>query len=161
MTYQYRNDSVPGFIYLLESEGFHGWIPGCVLRRVKIGLSRDVDRRVDTLHSNQPCCDYKIIRVIYVENMELVEKSIHNAFKHCNVKLKKSREYFDVLPHQYARIHWLMTKYETKVWSFADIPKRAIIGGVLALVSIGLLLGHGVKDVESKVHSQPKLHEMK
>ncbi|WP_257236801.1 hypothetical protein [Nostoc sp. 'Peltigera malacea cyanobiont' DB3992] len=41
IVYQPKNDHEPGFIYLMEAEGYHGLIPGCYLRRCKIGLSRN------------------------------------------------------------------------------------------------------------------------
>jgi hypothetical protein len=144
--YEYRDDNVPGWIYVLEAEGYHGIYPGCILRRVKIGLSRDVDQRLDTLHSNQPCCDYKLIKVIYVESMSDVETRLHQIFKNSNVKLKKSREYFDLYPWQMVYLHWLMSQHEVKVWTFADIPKRAIAGGLIALVGLGMLIGQSIKE---------------
>ncbi|MBW4636029.1 MAG: GIY-YIG nuclease family protein [Iphinoe sp. HA4291-MV1] len=143
MTYQQRNDGVPGYIYLLEAQGYHGIIPGCVLRRVKIGLSRDVERRLDTLHSNQPCCDYKIIRVIYVENMECIEQVLHRKFKHCNIKLIKSREWHDLLPWQYAHVLWMFSRYDSK--RNHSLSPRLITGGLVALLGVGLLVGYSMR----------------
>ncbi|WP_414589125.1 GIY-YIG nuclease family protein [Scytonema sp. PCC 10023] len=144
--WQERNDNEPGFIYLILAEGYHGWVPGCVLKRVKIGLSRNPEARLETFHSNQPPCNLRILRTIYVENMAEVEQRLHQVFKNSNVKLKKSREFFDLLPWQMAYLHWLMSQYEVKVWSYADIPKRAIAGGLVALLGVGLLVGYGIRE---------------
>ncbi len=62
-----RDDSVPGYIYLLKAEGFHGVIPGYVMSRVKIGLTRNLQNRIDQLEEGQAPCNYKVIRSIYVE----------------------------------------------------------------------------------------------
>lgn len=32
MPVQYRDDHVPGWVYLLEAEGYHGILPGVYLR---------------------------------------------------------------------------------------------------------------------------------
>jgi hypothetical protein len=140
-----RNDNQPGFIYLILAEGYHGWIPGCVLKRVKIGLSKNPEARLETFHSNQPPCNLRILRTIYVEDMATVEAKLHQVFKNSNVKLKKSREFFDLMPWQMAQVHWLMSQHEVKVWSYADIPKRALVGGLIALLGVGVMIGHAVR----------------
>ncbi len=139
--YYQRSDSLPGYIYLMEAEGFHGLVPGCYLRRCKIGLSRDPQMRLDTFHSNQPPCDIKIIRTIYVENMEAVETMIHKQFKHCNVKLKKSREWFDLNPVDFARVNWAFTKHSSHVVSLADFPIKLMVLGLSVLISIVFIGG--------------------
>lgn len=144
MAWQERNDSVPGWIYLLEAEGYGGLIPGVYLRRCKIGLSRNVEQRLDTLHSSQPCCDYKVVTAIYVENMELVESELHRQFKHRNVKLKKSREWFSLYPHQYAMVLWMFSRYNSK--RNHSISPRVIAGGLVALLGVGLLIGYGLRE---------------
>ena len=73
MTIQYRDDRVPGWVYLLEAEGYHRIIPGVYLRRMKIGLTRSVENRLDTLHSSQPPCNYKVVKAIYVSDMALYQ----------------------------------------------------------------------------------------
>lgn len=136
----------PSYIYLIEAVGYHGWLPGCVLKRVKIGLSRNPQARLDTFHSNQPPCDLKIIKTIYVENMSEVETTLHHQFKRRNVKLTKSREYFDLYPHQYAMVLWAFSRYESHRVTFEDIPKRAIVGGLIVLMGLGMLIGQGIKE---------------
>ena len=80
MNWQQRNDSVQGYIYLFKAKGFHGWIPGAVLGRYKIGLSRDVERRLQTLHSNQLPTDLEVVKVIAVEDMASIEAELHRVF---------------------------------------------------------------------------------
>ena len=87
IVYQPKNDHEPGFIYLMEAEGYHGLIPGAWLRRCKIGLSRNPEARLDNFHRNQPPCNVKILKTIYVENMADVEGKLHQQFSRCNVKL--------------------------------------------------------------------------
>ncbi|BDA71557.1 hypothetical protein CAL7716_057230 [Calothrix sp. PCC 7716] len=89
-----RDDNVPGYVYLMEAEGFHGAFSG-LCKRIKIGLSRNPDAREDTLNSNQPPCNINIVDTVYVYKMLEVETYLHNKFKHRNVKLRKSREWFD------------------------------------------------------------------
>lgn len=151
MSYQYRNDSVPGWIYLLEAEGFHGVLPGAYLKRCKIGLTRSVENRLDTLHSSQPCCNYKVIRAIYVHDMASVEDALHAQFKHCNVKLIKSREWHDLLPWQYAQVLWMFNRYDSK--HNHSIPPRVIAGGLVALLGVGLLIGYSIRE-NTKPQSQ-------
>jgi len=93
-----RRDDVPGFLYLVKAIGYHGLIPGCLLGRYKIGLTRDLNRRLDEFHSTQPPCDYEIVASVFVENMLDEEQRLHKIFRTSNVKLKKSREYFDLMP---------------------------------------------------------------
>ena len=141
MVWQQRNDSVQGYIYLLKAKDFHGWIPGAVLGRYKIGLSRNVDRRLDALHSNQPPTDLEVVKVILVEDMASVESELHRVFKSQNVKLLKSREYFDLNPLQVQHCLWLMRRYEARRWSASEIPVKAITGGLIALLGVGMLIG--------------------
>jgi len=140
MIWQQRDDSVPGYIYLLKAKGFHGWIPGAVLGRYKIGLSRDVDRRLETLHSNQPPSDLEVVKVIAVEDMASVEAELHRVFKSQNVKLLKSREYFDLNPLQVQHCLWLMSRHEV-TRSHSTISVKAIAGGLIALLGVGMLIG--------------------
>ncbi|TBR56779.1 hypothetical protein B4U84_28485 [Westiellopsis prolifica IICB1] len=98
----------------MEAVGYHGIIPGCFLRRCKIGLSRNPHLRLQNFHDNQPPCDIKILKTIYVEDMEAVETELHRQFKGCQVKLIKSREWFDLYPWQFAMVHWSMSRYGGK-----------------------------------------------
>ena len=96
--YQPRNDNCPGYVYLLIAQGYHGIIPGLLLKRCKIGLSRNPDLRVKQIASfegSQPPCDIAILETVYVQDMKLVEGKLHKRFKSSSVKLKKSREWND------------------------------------------------------------------
>jgi hypothetical protein len=161
MAYQQRDDNVQGYIYLLKAKDFHGWIPGCYLSRVKIGLSRDVDRRLEALHSNQPPTDLEVVKVIAVEDMASVEAELHRVFKSQNVKLIKSREYFDLNPLQVQHCLWLMRCYEARRWSSSEIPVKAITGGLIALLGVGMLIGHSFQSEPTnqiKIEKSVKLH---
>jgi hypothetical protein len=145
MVWQQRDDHIQGYIYLLKAKGFHGWIPGAVLGRYKIGLSRDVDRRLDTLHSNQPPTDLEVVKVIAVEDMGSVEAELHRVFKSQNVKLLKSREYFDLNPLQVQQCIWLMNQADIKR-TRNPISMKAIAGGLIALLGVGVLIGHSFEN---------------
>lgn len=141
MTWQQRDDNVQGYIYLLRAKGFHGIIPGVLLQRYKVGLSRNPETKFNALTSSQPPCDYEVVRVISVNNMSEAEKDIHRQFKACNVKLTKSREWFDLMPWQVAMIHLAFNRYEAKRWSVAHLPVKAIAGSLAALLGVGMITG--------------------
>ncbi|MBP5973705.1 GIY-YIG nuclease family protein [Brasilonema sp. CT11] len=145
----------------MEAVGVNGWIPGCVVKRMKIGLSRNPKERLAILHAYQPPVDLKIIRTIYVENMKEVETALHAEFKHCNVKLLNSKEYFDLNPIDLIRVHWAMTRYETQVSSFADIPKRAVAGGLVALLGAGLVIGYGIEKSVARPLPQQNIEDVR
>jgi hypothetical protein len=153
MVWQQRDDHIQGYIYLLKAKGFHGWIPGAVLGRYKIGLSRDVDRRLETLHSNQPPTDLEVVKVISVEDMASVEAELHQVFKSQNVKLLKSREYFDLNPMQVQQCIWLMNRYEIKR-SHTQLPVKAIAGGLIALLGVGMLIGQSFQPEPTNTTNQ-------
>ncbi|MBE9233308.1 GIY-YIG nuclease family protein [Cuspidothrix issatschenkoi LEGE 03284] len=100
-----RDDNVPGYIYLIEAKGYHGLFPGCLIKRCKIGLSRNPQARLQNFIDNQPPCDVQILRTIYVQDMASVENKLHKQFKHCNVKLQKSKEWFDLNPIDLIRLN--------------------------------------------------------
>ncbi len=145
MTYQRqwveRNDNVPGWVYLMEAEGYHGLIPGCFLRRVKIGLSRNPQKRLDDFHSNQPPCNIRIIRTIFVEDMKKVEDELHEQFKHSSVTLHRSREWFDLDPLQFWQVQQAFNRYEKPRFSFAlNLPSRLVVASTIGLLGASLLL---------------------
>ncbi|MBW4635943.1 MAG: GIY-YIG nuclease family protein [Iphinoe sp. HA4291-MV1] len=159
MSYQYRDDHVPGWIYLLEAEGFHGVIPGVYLHRCKIGLTRSVENRLDTLHSSQPPCNYKVVKAIYVQDMSEIEVLLHRQFKHRNVKLIKSREWHDLLPWQYAHVLWMFSRYDSKCNH--SLSPRLITGGLVALLGVGLLVGYSMRVSTSQDIPANTTEEMK
>jgi|GEM_PF-3331891 len=128
---QRRDDNVPGYLYLIEAIAFHGIFPGCFMSRYKIGLTRDIERRIDEFHSSQPPCDYRIIATAYVEHMLDEEQRLHRIFRSSNVKLKKSREYFDLMPWQVARARWEFSRLNNKDVRLV-IPKNIIVVAAIA-----------------------------
>ncbi|MBD2364506.1 GIY-YIG nuclease family protein [Anabaena minutissima FACHB-250] len=109
--YQPRNNHVPGFVYLLVAKGHHGIIPGLLLKRCKIGLSRNPEQRVRQIASfegSQPPCDIEILLTVYVQDMATIEGKLHKKFSGSNVKLKKSKEWFDLWIWQIAIVKFLM-----------------------------------------------------
>jgi T5orf172 domain-containing protein len=108
---QPRNDNVPGYIYLMCAKGYHGWIPGCLLKRCKIGLSRNPEQRVRQIASfegSQPPCDIEILLTVQVQDMATIEGKLHKRFARKNVKLRKSREWFDLWLWQILMVKLLM-----------------------------------------------------
>ncbi|MBW4435357.1 MAG: GIY-YIG nuclease family protein [Pelatocladus maniniholoensis HA4357-MV3] len=147
MAWTQRNDSVPGYCYLIEAVGINGIIPGRLVRRCKIGLSKNPEMRLDALHSSQPPCDYVILKTIFVEDMASVEDLLHKDFKHCNIKLNKSREWFDLSPLDFWRVQMAFNRYgrEYGLRKVKPVPVRAVVGGLVALLGIGILIGQVVR----------------
>lgn len=155
---EYRDDHVEGHIYLIEAVNVTGIIPGKLVRRCKIGLSRNPELRLQNFIDNQPPCDFKIVKTIYVSDMATVEDQLHARFKHCNIKLEKSREWFDLNPWQYAMVLWAFSRYESRRISFEDIPARLVAGGLVALLGVGMLIGQSIKEpqVQPSVEAIPE-----
>lgn len=141
IVYQPKNDHEPGFIYLMEAEGYHGLIPGAWLRRCKIGLSRNPGARLDNFHRNQPPCNVKILKTIYVGDMAEVEGKLHQQFSRCNVDLIKSQEWFDFNPVQFLIVNWEFEKRSLHVFSLSDLPIKLIIFSMIGLLGMGTLAG--------------------
>lgn len=115
--YQARNDNCPGYIYLMCAKGFHGFLPGLLLKRCKIGLSRNPEaraRQIASFEGSQPPCDIAILKTVYVQDMKLIEGKLHKRFNRSNVKLKKSREWFDLWIWQIWLIYFWMRVYQVK-----------------------------------------------
>ena len=153
MTYQKqwveRNDNVQGWVYLMEAEGYHGLIPGCFLRRCKIGLSRNPQKRLEDFHSNQPPCDLRIIRTIFVEDMAAVEGELHAQFKHCNIKLNRSKEWHDFNPLQLWQVQQAFNHYEKPRFNIAiNLPSRLVVASAIGLLGTGLLLHSAMSQPE-------------
>jgi hypothetical protein len=139
MAYQQRDDNVPGYIYLMKAIGYGGIIPGVLIGRYKIGLSRSPQNRLDQLHSAQPCCDIEIVHTVAVESMADAESELHSVFKNSNVKLLKSREWFNLNLLQVQQCIWLMNRYERS--HRPALSMKAIAGGLIALLGVGMLIG--------------------
>lgn len=139
--YQPKNDHEPGFIYLMEAEGYHGLIPGAWLRRCKIGLSRNPEARLDNFHRNQPPCNVKILKTIYVEDMADVEGELHQQFKQCNIDLIRSQEWFDFNPVQFMMVSWEFERRSLHILSLSDLPIKLIIFSMIGLLGVGAIAG--------------------
>lgn len=159
-TYLERNDHEPGYCYLIEAVGFHGWLPGCYLRRVKIGLTRSISRRLEGLALNQPPCDYKVVALVEVDDMLAVENFLHTKFKHCQVKLEKSREYFDLNPIDYAYCLWLFRRMShVPMWkyiNFQQLIARTLIVAGLVVLAVPMIQRQFQPQVESRVKPTPQ-----
>jgi hypothetical protein len=144
MAWQQRDDNVPGKIYLMKAIGYGGLIPGCLIGRYKIGLSRNPEARLDQLLSAQPCCDIEIVHTVAVANMAEVESELHEIFKNSNVPLIKSQEWFAFNPLQVHRCIWLMNQADIKRVR-KPISTKAIAGGLIALLGVAILIGHTMR----------------
>ena len=152
MAYQQRDDNVPGYIYLMKAIGYGGIIPGALIGRYKIGLSRSPENRLDQLLSAQPCCDIQIIHTVAVQSMADAESELHSIFKNSNVKLAKSREWFNLNPLQVQQCIWLMNRYERS--HSPTISMKAVAGGLIALLGVGILIGHSFQPEPTKATNQ-------
>lgn len=139
MTTTRRNDHEPGYIYLIEAIGFHGF--GSPLKRCKIGLSRNPAARRQNFVDSQFPCDVKIIKSIFVEDMLEAENRLHNQFNFCNVELEKSQEWFDFSPWHYLRALAAFHMNEVHVFSFSELPFKSIGISLFSVLTIGILLG--------------------
>ena len=157
----HRNDHEPGYVYLIEAQGFHGIIPGRLLRRCKIGLSRDPELRRQNFVDSQFPCDVEIITTIYVEDMAEVETELHQIFKACNVTLEKSREWFDLSPWQYLKCLWAFRQREAIVFSLSDISWKIIPVGITAIFITGYIGATVVNTVNQPVTEQVETIEEK
>ena len=83
-------DEGGGFVYLVEAQGFHGVLSFLVKRR-KIGLSNNPERRLKELNSEQSPCPIVGIRYIEVKDNSFTEKDLHAKF----AKNRKHGEWFD------------------------------------------------------------------
>ena len=135
-----RNDNEPGYIYLMEAIGYHGILPGCYLRRVKIGLSRNPQLRLENFHANQPPCDIRILRTIYVDDMKSVEEKLHNQFQNSKVKLAKSREWFDLSPWDFFMVNWAFYRADRAINASIPLTSRPVVAKILMVSGLGLLL---------------------
>ena len=150
MAFQQRDDSVPGYIYLMKAMGYGGILPGILIGRYKIGLSRNPETRLNQLLSAQPCCNIEIIHTVAVANMAEVEGELHKIFKHSNVKLLKSREWFNLNPLQVKQCVWLMNRHDINRHK-SPISMKAITASLIALLGVGILIG---QSFESPTHQE-------
>ncbi len=147
--WQERDDHVEGYIYLIEAKNVTGIVPGKLVRRCKIGLTRNPQARLAALTNNQPPCDYVILRTMYVADMAYVEGLLHEDFRHCNIKLAKSREWFDLNPIQFQQVWWAFNRYEREyspqTYEEKTVSLRLVVGACIALIGVGMLFGTSMR----------------
>ena len=158
MTWQQRDDSVPGKIYLMRAIGYGGIIPGALIGRYKIGLSRNPEARLDQLLTAQPCCDIEIVHTVAVDDMAEVEGELHKIFKNSNVSLIKSKEWFNLNPLQVQRCICLMNQADIKRVQ-NQISTKAIAGGIIALLGVGMLIGQSFQSEPTKATNQIRIEK--
>ncbi|MBW4607409.1 MAG: GIY-YIG nuclease family protein [Hassallia sp. WJT32-NPBG1] len=124
----------------MKAVGYGGIIPGVLIGRYKIGLSRNPEARLDQLHSAQPCCDIEILHTVAVEDMEYLETKLHDIFKNSNVKLRRSREWFSLNPIQVQQCIWVMDRHRTTQVK-SSLPFKVIAASLMTLLGVGLLIG--------------------
>jgi hypothetical protein len=73
--------------------------------------------------------------------MAEVEGELHQIFKKSNVSLIKSQEWFSFTPWQVQRCIWLMNQADIKRVR-NPISMKALVGGLIALLGVGILIGH-------------------
>ena len=154
-----KSSNSAGYCYLMEVTNLP---PGVYFKtRFKIGLSQQPEKRRQTLISTQPGHDLKIVKAIYVSNMSMVETSLHKSFAKNRVKLEKSREYFDLLPHQVIMLIFLMAKLDlhSPAWVFLPFKKIAII--FLTVLGLGLLLSLASPRSQESIHEVPKTENLR
>ena len=83
-------DEGGGFVYLVEAKGFYG-IFSFLIKRRKIGLSNNPERRLKELNSEQAPCPIVGIRYIEVKDNNITEKELHAKF----ARNRKHGEWFD------------------------------------------------------------------
>jgi hypothetical protein len=98
-----------------------------------------------------------VVKVIAVEDMASVEAELHRVFKSQNVKLLKSREYFDLNSLQVQHCIWLMNRYERS--HRPTISMKAVAGGLIALLGVGMLIGYSFQTEPTKTTNQIKIEK--
>src|SRR5689334_15117137 len=92
--------------------------------------------------------------------MATVEKFLQTKFKHCHVKLEKSREYFDLNPIDYAYCLWLFRRMShVPVWqyiNFQQLVATALVVAGLAVLATSIIQQQFQQQVESSPKSTPQ-----
>ena len=75
-----------GVVYIIVNEAMPGY--------VKIGETRNLDQRMQSLYSTPVPLPFEVIYAARVADRREVERALHDAFNHCRVS--KGREYFRI-----------------------------------------------------------------
>jgi hypothetical protein len=78
--YMSTDDKNGQYVYLMEAKGYYGLFSFLIKRR-KIGLSNNPERRLKELNSEQAPCPIIGIRFIEVVNSRATEADLHQVFK--------------------------------------------------------------------------------
>jgi hypothetical protein len=113
----FKFDKNIGYVYFLRSEKSS---------YVKIGKSKDIDKRVKQLECNVG--KINILGFIYSEDYDLIEKSLHSTFK----DFRKYGEWFDL---SFNDVKDIITKHKGQILN-TDISKVSISDGVFDIKSV-------------------------
>ncbi|MFB2768340.1 hypothetical protein ACE1AT_03475 [Pelatocladus sp. BLCC-F211] len=71
----------------------------------------------------------------------------------------KSREWFDLNPWQFQLLWWAFERYgrEYGLSKHKAVPVRAVVGGLIALLGIGILTGQAVHSPNPKLQPQAEV----
>ena len=71
-----RSNSSPGYVYILESDGF-----------IKIGIANDVQRRIKNLQCGNPH-EIRLLNSVYSNDPSTVERVLHRRLDRYNIRLE-------------------------------------------------------------------------
>ena len=148
----------PGYVYAIVALGYGGLVPGLWLKRVKIGVSNNPDRRVNEFVAGQPPCDFWILHTVYVSDMATVESELHQTFAHRNVKLERSKEWFSLTPWELRYLFWLMNRYASGKRGVSRKQAAICLGAAFAL---GGLLVASLVQINQEATILPVREEIK
>ncbi len=91
--------------------------------------------------------------------MAEVEKKLHQQFKHCNVKLNRSREFFDLNPLEMMKVNWAFSRHDQAMNATIPLSSRPSFAKFLILSGLGLLLYTAISGQFQQPQSQ-STHEV-
>lgn len=129
-------DQGSGYVYLMEAEGFHGVLSPW-LKRCKIGLSNNPERRLRELNSEQAPCRVVGIRYIKVLDNARTEKQLHRQF----AINRKHGEWFDFWIWELPKVNKAFDKAKRDdLGNLTDYRKLIKIALVAICLSFGVSL---------------------
>lgn len=139
-----KRDEGEGFVYLVRARGFHG-ILSPLLKREKIGLTNNPERRLRELNSEQAPCEIEGIRYIQVDNNAKVEAELHKRFARNRVH----GEWFDFMIWERPIVHFAFDCYVDPMapWKLGlKVAAIVIPSGIV----LGLLLTFWVRPPQTQ-----------
>jgi hypothetical protein len=137
--YMSRDDKDGQFVYLVEAKGFHG-IFSFVLKRRKIGLSNNPERRLKELNSEQAPCPIIGVRYIQVKDSRKTEAELHELF----VSRRRHGEWFDFWIWEMPIVNWhyerhaagtVLNKLPVRAIAYSCLVTGLVVGTVVAGIS--------------------------